>query len=599
MLPKNYRKLLRFLKPHSGLFGFAIIFMAISAVFDGISLGMLVPLADKVMANKPIVLPIKAPFFLGNLIESINKLEPIALLNIMLPIMLALLVLKALFNFLQTYLMTDVGQLVIRDIRNIIYSKLQTLSLDYYSKKRSGEIISRITNDVKVVENALSYGIYDLFYQLLQVVIYISITFFIYWKLAFLTFVVIPLIVLPILRVGKKLRKLSTRLQEKTADINSLLFETISGVRIVKAFSMEKYEVGKFGLQNRDYYKLTMKSAKRMLLLNPATELIGAFAGLAVFYWAGQEVIKGHLSFGVFALFLGSLLSTIRPFKKLSQVNSLLQQALAANTRIYEVLDAVPLITDKQNARELAVIKEGIEFEGVWFRYEDRDILKNINLKVKTGDVLALIGPSGSGKSTFLDLILRFYDPQKGRILLDGIDIKDLSIASLRAKTGIVTQETILFNDTVKANIAYGNINMGQAEIEAAAKQAFAHEFIARLPQGYDTIIGDRGFKLSGGERQRIAIARAILKNPPILLLDEATSQLDSQSEKLVQNALDVLMRGRTVFIVAHRLSTVRDVPMIAVLNEGQIVDIGSHDELFSRGGLYYKLYELQSSETG
>ena len=596
MIPQEYRRLLRFLKPHLGLFGLAIICMIVSALFDGVSLGMLVPLADKVMTNKPIILPTEVPPFLDSFIQSINALEPQTLLNIMIPVALILLTVKAVFSFLQGYLMSNVGQKVIRDIRNQIYSKLQTLSLDYYSKKRSGELISRITNDVKMVENSLSYGIYDLIYQSLKVIVYIFIAFFIYFKLALLSFVAIPLIIFPIISVGKKLRKIATQSQEKLADINSFLFETISGVRIVKAFGMEDYEIKKFGRQNRDFYKLTMKSVKRVLLLSPVTELVGSFGGLLVFYWAGKEVIGGTLSFGVFALFLGSLLSTIRPFKKLSQVNSLLQQALAANKRIYEVLDIPPTIIEKKDAIKLDKIKKGIDFEGVWFKYEDNQVLKDINFHIGPGEIIAIIGPSGSGKSTILDLILRFYDPYRGRILIDGINIKDLNIASLRSKIGIVTQETILFNDSVAVNIAYGSGDVSSGRIEAAAKGAFAHDFIMNMPQKYDTVIGDRGFRLSGGEKQRLAIARAMLKNPPVLLLDEATSQLDSGSEKVVQDAIDTLTRGRTVFVVAHRLSTARGASKILVLKDGQIVERGSHDELLSYGGLYKKLYNLQAN---
>lgn len=597
MFSEEYKRLFAFLKPHTGLFGLAVAAMVVSALFDGLSLGMLVPLADKVMANKEIILPAKLPHYFEHFIAAINKLSPAELLSIMLPLVFVLLVLKAVFGFLQSYLMSDVGQKIIMDIRRILYAKLQVLSLDYYSSKRSGELISRITNDVKVVENALSYGLYDLLYQSMQVVVYVALAFFVYWKFAFLSFVVIPLIVFPIVNVGKKLRKISTRSQEKMADINSLLIETIGGVRIVKAFSMEGYEMVRFNRQNRDYYKLTMKSAKRTLILGPGTELIGSFAGLFIFYWVGQEVIKGGLSFGVFALLMGAILSTIRPFKKLSQVNSLQQQALAASARIYEVLDTEPLIKEKEGAQELVTIKKGIEFEKVCFSYGDRDILKNINIRVNLGEVLAIVGPSGSGKSTFLDLLLRFYDPKSGRVLIDGRDISGLTIASLRGKIGIVTQETILFNDTVRANIAYGNVNVGQPEIEAAAKSAFAHDFIMEMPQGYDTVIGDRGFKLSGGEKQRIAIARAILKNPPVLLLDEATSQLDSHAEKIVQEAVDVLMKNRTVFIVAHRMSTIKEASKIIVLSDGEITECGRHDELLARNGLYCHLYELQNSQ--
>jgi subfamily B ATP-binding cassette protein MsbA len=378
------------------------------------------------------------------------------------------------------------------------------------------------------------------------------------------------------------------------ADINSLLYETIIGTRIVKAFNMENHEIGKFNQINQDYYKISMKSIKRLLLLSPATEFLGCIAGIFVFFWGGREVIAGKLSFGVFGLFLGSLLSLIRPFKKLSNVNSLNQQAVAASERIYEVLETHPTVVEKINASELAGFKNSIVFDNVWFNYGSMEILKNINLEVERGQILAIVGPSGTGKTTLVDLIPRFYDPKKGRILIDGIDIREVSLKSLRQQIGIVTQETILFNDTIKANIAYGNLFAAEKEIEQAAIQAYAHDFIKHLPAGYDTVIGDRGMKLSGGERQRIAIARALLKNPSILILDEATSQLDSEAERIVQEALDRLIQGRTVFVIAHRLSTVRAAHWIVVLDKGRIVEQGLHSELIDKEGLYRRLYQIQ-----
>jgi subfamily B ATP-binding cassette protein MsbA len=317
-------------------------------------------------------------------------------------------------------------------------------------------------------------------------------------------------------------------------------------------------------------------------------------AGIVVFLWGGREVIAGKISFGVFGLFLGSLLSLIRPFKKLSGVNSLNQQAIAAGIRIYEVLDMSPTVKEKLAALELTGFKNSIVFEDVWFNYADQQILKGINLEVKKGSILAVVGPSGVGKTTLVDLIPRFYDPQKGRVLIDGQDIKEASLESLRQQIGIVTQETILFNDTIRANIAYGKLNASDKEIEQAAIGAYAHDFIQLLPLRYNTLIGDRGMKLSGGERQRIAIARALLKNPPILILDEATSQLDTESERIVQGVLDRLIQGRTVFIVAHRLSTIRNAQRIVVLDKGRIVEQGSHSELISKDGLYKRLYQMQ-----
>ncbi|MDD5665564.1 MAG: ABC transporter ATP-binding protein, partial [Candidatus Omnitrophica bacterium] len=474
------------------------------------------------------------------------------------------------------------------------YAKFQNLSLDYFTHKRGGEMISRITNDARVVENAVSYGSSDLVYQGLQVIIFFSITLFIYPK--FVIFILPPLAILgyTISRVGKKLRKLSRSSQEKAADINSVLHETIIGARIVKAFNMEDYEVKKFNKINNDSYRLSMKSIKRTLLLSPATEILGCLAGITVFYLGGREVIAGKISFGVFGLFIGALLSTIRPFKKLSQVNSLNQQAVAASDRIYEVLEAKPSVEESPSARVLKEFKKGVVFDDVWFSYGENTVLKGIKLDVPFGSMLAIVGPSGTGKTTLLDLIPRFYDPSKGRVLIDGVDIREFTLKSLRSMTGIVSQETILFNDSIRNNIAYGRPNATDEEIEDAARQANAHDFILQLSGGYGTVIGDRGMRISGGERQRIAIARALLKNPPILILDEATSQLDSHSERVVQEALDRLMMGRTVFVIAHRLSTVRNAHLIAVMNKGSISEIGTHQELLARGGMYKNLYHMQ-----
>jgi subfamily B ATP-binding cassette protein MsbA len=507
------------------------------------------------------------------------------------------LIIRAIFEYLQSYIMSDVGQKVIRDVRNLIYAKLQILSLDYFTQKRSGELISRITNDVKVIENAVSYALTDLVYQSFEVFSFALLIFLINWRLALISIVVLPMVVVPMVAVGRVLRRLSRSSQEKMADINSLLVETFTGVRIVRAFCAEDRELAKFKKQNQDYYRIAMKSIKRMLLLGIITELIGVAMALFIIFYSGRQVIEGALSFGVFTLFMAALLSLIKPFKKLSQVNSIMEQAVAASSRIYEVLDASPSVKERADAQGLSGFKEGIIFENVWFSYADQDILKGINLEVKRGQVLAIVGPSGVGKTTLADLIPRFYDPKKGRILVDGLDIRDVTLKSLREHIGIVTQETILFNDTIEANILYGRPGASQEEVERAAIQAYAHDFIKQIPLGFKAIIGDRGMKLSGGERQRIAIARALLKNPPILILDEATSQLDSESERLVQQALDRLIQGRTVFVIAHRLSTVRGAHTIIVLDKGKIVEQGNHSTLLNNDGLYKRLYQMQELE--
>jgi subfamily B ATP-binding cassette protein MsbA len=593
---RQYLKLLKFLKPYLGLFILATVLMLFSSIFDGVSLSMIVPLADKVLTDKKIVVPTKLPPFLENIIQNINNISPIVLLKIMAVVILILFLLKEIFAFLQSYIMSDIGQRIVRDVRMKLYAKVQELSLDYFTRMRGGEVVSRVLNDPGYLENALSYALTDFIYEGSKVILFSFLIFFIHFRLALVSLVILPLVSFPIIKVGKILRKLSKAKQEKAADINTVVFETVSGARIVKAFCQENYEIERFNRQIHTFYKLTMKSIKRILLLSPTTEFVGVLAGVFIFLWAGKEVILGKISFGVFGLFLGALLSMIRPFKKLSQANALFQQALAANKRIYDLLDFKPTVCEIHQAKELPTIRKEIVFENVWFGYTDNVVLKDINLKIKIGEIVAIVGVSGAGKTTLLDLILRFYDPQKGRILIDGYDIRNVTLSSLRQQIGLVTQETILFNDTVRANILYGKPNATQQELEEAAIKADALDFIKRLPLGFDTIIGERGTALSGGERQRIAIARAIIKNPPILLLDEATSQLDSESERIVQKALERAMLGRTVLVVAHRLSTVRNSHRIVVLDKGRIVEEGTHEQLIQKDGLYRRLYLLQES---
>jgi subfamily B ATP-binding cassette protein MsbA len=591
---RQYLKLLKFLKPYTGLFVLATVLMLFSSLFDGISLSMIVPLADKVLTDKKIIIPTKLPPFLERFIQNINNIPPHVLLNIMAVVILILFFLKGIFAFLQSYIMSDIGQKIVRDVRVKLYAKLQGLSLDYFIRTRAGEVVSRVLNDPGYLENALSYALTDFIYEGSKVILFAFLIFFIHFRLALISLVILPLVSLPIVKVGKILRKLSKAKQEKAADINTVVFETVSGARIVKAFCQENYEIERFNKQIHTFYKLTMKSIKRILLLSPTTEFIGVLAGVFIFLWAGKEVILGKMSFGVFGLFLGSLLSMIRPFKKISQANALFQQALAANKRIYELLELRPTVCEVLEAKELPPIKKEIVFENVWFSYNHTPVLKDINLKIKIGEIVAIVGVSGAGKSTLLDLLLRFYDPQKGRILIDGYDIKNVTLASLRKQIGIVTQETVLFNDTIRANILYGKPDATQKEIEEAAAKADALDFIKKLPLGFDTVIGERGTTLSGGERQRIAIARAIIKDPPILLLDEATSQLDSESESIVQKALEKAMVGRTVLVVAHRLSTVRNSNRIVVLDKGKIVEEGPHQQLIQKDGLYRRLCLVQ-----
>jgi subfamily B ATP-binding cassette protein MsbA len=591
----DYRKLFGFSRPYYGQLVLAGIFMGVVTFLDVFRLSAIVPVIDRIFTNRTITFTSgRFPVFVERILNQLNSLSPLRVLQLLLIMVPVALIMRGVFEFLQSYIMADVGQKVIRDVKNLIYGKIQTLSLDFFTEKRSGELVSRITNDVRLIENAVSYAVADLLYQSFQVISYTILSFLINWRFALVSIVLLPMVAVPMVTVGKVLHRLSKSSQEKMADINSLLIETFTGVRIVRAFCMEEKEISRFRNQNQTYYKLAMKTQKRMLLLGIMTELVGVAAALFILFYGGKQVIAGKLSFGVFALFMASLLSLIRPFKKLSQVNSIVETALAAVRRIYEVLDVQSSIKDAVGAVVLPAIKSGIVFKNVSFKYVDRIILENINLEVRLGSTVAIVGPSGVGKTTLVDLLSRFYDPFQGAILIDNQDIKVATIRSLRAQIGIVTQETILFNDTVRANIGYGKPQAGAADIEKAARQAYAHEFVSTLPKGYDTVIGDRGVKLSGGEKQRIAIARALLKDPPILILDEATSQLDTESERIVQGALERLIQGRTVFVIAHRLSTVKSASQIIVLDKGRVVERGTHQELLEKNGLYKRLYSMQ-----
>ena len=572
--------------------------MFISSFFEGFQLSLLVPMTDRIFNNKPIVIPNKLPAFIASFVDRLNSMTPEALFTIFPIIVIAALLVKNIFVFCYQYLMSDLSQAVMRDIRYQLYAKIQELSLDYFSKKRTGELISRITHDVNVVENAVSYGLTDLFRQSFMILLFVAIAFSIYPKAAFLMFVVFPLIGIPMSQIGRRLRKISKGTQDKMADINTLLIETISGIKLVKAFGTEEYEKGRFRAKNHDYYKLRMKSIKRLVVIPPITEMFGALCGVAVILWMGKVVMSGGLSFGVFILFFGSVMSIISPIKKLGNVHALIQQALAANDRIYDVLDAHVTVKEMSDAIVLGELKGSIQIKNVDFHYAEDSgaVLKNISLEVRKGEIIAIVGPTGTGKTTLVNLIPRFYDPIRGIVTVDGVDVRDVTFRSLRKQIGIVTQETILFNDTVKANISYGCPEANDARIQAAAEMAFAHPFIMKMPKGYDTLIGDRGFRLSGGEKQRIAIARAILKNPPILILDEATSQLDSESERYVQEAVDRLMKGRTVIAIAHRLSTIQKADKFVVLDHGRIIGVGGHEDLLKSCSLYNKLHLLQFS---
>ncbi|MFC1643887.1 ABC transporter ATP-binding protein [Candidatus Omnitrophota bacterium] len=599
---KNYLRFMKLILPHSGAFVLAVLCMVLSTVFSASPLGLIIPLVDKVITGKAIILPagINAPQILTDIVQKINELAPLKLLNIMTVMVVILFVLKGIFEFFQTYFMSDVSQKVVRDVKNGIYKKLQELSMDFYSHNPTGQLMSRITYDAAVIRDAISSGVADTFYQPIQLVVYagvlisVKVYFGVPWSLILIGLVLFPLILFPVVRIGKKLRTISKSSQEKVGDINNMLLETISGIKLVKSFCMQDYEWKRFKEHNQTFYKLNMKSVKRIKIVSPMTEVMGVACVAAILWVAGKSIISGELSAGVFTAFLAAIFSMMKPVKKLSNVYGINQQALAATERIFELMDEPVNIKEKPHAAQLEAFEKNITFKEVSFRYDKENVLNDIDLTINKGEIVALVGPSGGGKSTLVNLIPRFYDPSAGVVRIDGMDLKEISIRSLREKIGLVTQETLLFNDTVKENISYGHEDIDEEQLVRVAKAANAHRFIKDFPNGYNTMIGERGLNISGGQRQRIAIARAVYKNPPILIFDEATSQLDTESEKLVQEAINNLMKGRTVIVIAHRLSTIKHADKIVVIDKGRIVDSGPHEELLSRNSLYKKLYQMQ-----
>ena len=514
-------------------------------------------------------------------------------------LIVGLYLVKGIFFYGQSYLMNYVGQRIVADLREKLYHHLQYLSLSFFTKTSTGILISRLTNDVALIQGAVSSALTSILRDSFTIIALTAVVFYRDWKLACIAIIILPLAAIPIVKFGKKLRKFSIKGQVRMGFITSLLQETISGNRIVKAFTMEDYESRRFAAENDQFFKIIMKRQKIRALSSPVVEALGGVLVAGIVIIGGYAVIKGNSTPGTFGSFLAALFLLYKPFKSLSMVNDVVQGGLAAGSRVFELLDITPDIRDTDGAVSLDGISDGVKFEHASFKYEDEMVLRDIDLEVKVGKIVALVGMSGAGKTTLVNLIPRFYDLDEGRITIDGRDIRTFTLKSLREHIGIVTQQTILFNDTVRNNIAYGDITRSEGEIVEAAKAANAQGFIEKLPLGYDTVIGERGVKLSGGEQQRISIARALLKNAPILILDEATSSLDSESEFQVQVALERLMANRTVFLIAHRLSTIRNAHRIVVIDNGRIVEAGTHDELLAMNQIYKKLYQMQFRDDG
>lgn len=608
----TYARILRFIRPFRVRLGLSIVCSIFYSVFSGISIYLIIPLLETLFAGRAPVHAVPSvpgasllPGWIIGAKESLtaafqhlvfrdNPAE--SLLNICLVIVGAFLV-KNLFGYLQSNLMIYVEQGLTRDLRDALYRHIHELPLAYFTNERTGNLISRIMNDVPVINTGVSATFQTMIREPLLLLVYLTITLVLSWQLTLIALLVFPLVLLVIAGVGRRVHRESGLAQERIADLTSVLHETISGVKVVKAFGMEEFENRKFARESNSYFRTILRVTNIRNLASPTTEFLSAAAGGVIIWYGGMQVLSHEtMKASEFLGFLFAMFQLMPPIKELSNVNNRIQEASAAGKRVFEVLDTEPNIRDTPEALPLGEFTRDIRYDRVGFQYaEGEQVLSGITLRIKKGEVLAVVGPSGAGKSTLIDLLPRFYDPTAGRILIDGMDLRDVRLKSLREKIGIVTQETILFNDSVRNNIAYGLEECPLEDIMAAARAANAHNFIMEMPHGYDSVIGERGVKISGGERQRLSLARAILKNPPILILDEATSALDTESEILVQQAIERLMSGRTSIVIAHRLSTIQHADRIIVLEGGRIVESGRHSDLIRKTrGLYRKLYQLQ-----
>lgn len=573
----SYRRLLVFVKPYSWRMVFGLFCMIVAAAAY-----------------------LVVPWLIKNVVDEVLQAKDMMMLNLVVAAILLVFLVRGFATYGQTYTMSYIGQRVIIDIREALFKHLQRLDQAYFDRRKTGVIMSNLTNDVGALQAAIVDNLISFITEGVTLVGSLVSMILLDWKLTLVTLIIVP-VVLGIINIfGKRLRVAGHDVQGRIADITSLLQETISGIRVVRSFARESYEVKRFENENQRNFRAVMRATKLTSLLSPMVEFSAAIAVTVILWYGGYSVVTGLISAGSLIAFLIYAINLSNPVKRLSQVYGNIQKAMAAGDRVFAILDTEPLVKENPNAKPLPEVTGQVEFDHVSFSYDgEKNAITDVNLKVDPGQIIAIVGPSGAGKTTIANLLPRFYDVTEGSLRIDGIDVRDVTFQSLREQIGLVPQDTMLFNATVKDNILYGRLDATDDEVFEAAKAANALEFIDKLPDGMQTMVGERGNSLSGGQRQRIAIARAILKNPKILILDEATSALDTESEKLVQEALERLMKGRTAFVIAHRLSTIKNADRIVVLKQGRIEEFGTHEQLLNRDGLYRHLYSVQFGDKG
>ncbi len=555
-----------------------------------VAMGCMLVVAASTAASAYLVKPVLDDIFFS---------KNLKMLRIIPVVVVFIYFLRGIGQYGQEYLMNYVGQNIIKRLRDSLYVHVQDLPISFFQKERTGVLMSRITNDVNILKSMVSTAFTSALRDCFTIIGLTGVIFYRDWKLALYALIILPLAFYPIVEFGKRVRRVSTGCQEAMADLTSFLHETFVGNKIIKAFGMENYEKKRFFEKTEGLFRLEMKAVIARALSSPIMEFLGGLGIAFIIWYGGYRVITGTSTPGTFFSFMAAVLMLYDPVKKLSGLNNAIQEGLSAADRIFDIIERDTDIVEVPGAPEIPKGPHAVTFQGVSFRYDSDWVLKDIHLNVEAGEILAIVGMSGGGKTSLVNLIPRFFDVTKGAVLIDGMDIRKVQLASLRKQIAIVTQESILFNESVRDNIAYGNFGASEADIREAAKAAYAHDFISQFPKGYDTRIGELGGRLSGGEKQRICIARALLKDAPILILDEATSSLDTESEMLVQKAIENLMQGRTTFVIAHRLSTIGYAHRIIVVARGRIVEEGTHDRLMALNGEYFKLYQMQFFNNG